>query len=88
MCKSIRNFRNVQEHEVESRFIRSKSIYFLTIKLDVLVMPLHHVSRLSSLNSEELFDIFSVVEKVQNAFEVCYGVSANTVYLKDECNVS
>jgi hypothetical protein len=51
-------------------------------------MPLRRVSRLSSLNSEELFDLFSVVEKVQNAFEVCYGVAANTVYIKDECMVS
>jgi hypothetical protein len=40
------------------------------------------------LDSEELFDLFSVVEKVQNAFEACYSVSANTVYLKDECSVS
>lgn len=52
----------------------------------VLVMPLRHVSRLSNLNSEELFDIFSVVERVQSAFEECYSVFANTVYLKDEGN--
>jgi hypothetical protein len=51
-------------------------------------MPLRFVSRLSSLNSEELFDLFSVVEKVQSAFEECYNVSANTVYLKDEGDVS
>lgn len=63
-------------------------VYFLTIKLDVLVVPLRFVSRLSSLNSEELFDLFSVVEKVQSAFEACYNVSANTVYLKDEGDVS
>lgn len=47
-------------------------------------MPLRFVSRLSSLNSEEIFDLFSVVERVQSAFEACYSVSANTVYLKDE----
>jgi diadenosine tetraphosphate (Ap4A) HIT family hydrolase len=51
-------------------------------------MPLRHVSRLSSLSSEELFDIFSVVERIQSAFEECYNVPANTVYLKDEGNVS
>lgn len=61
---------------------------YLTIKLDVLVMPLRFVSRLSSLNSEELFDLFAVVERVQSAFEACYSVSANTVYMKDEGNVS
>jgi hypothetical protein len=51
-------------------------------------MPLRLVSRLSSLNSEELFDVFSVVKRVQSAFETCYNVSANTVYLKDEGRVS
>jgi hypothetical protein len=40
------------------------------------------------LSSEELLDVFSVVERVQSAFEECYSVSANTVYLKDESNVS
>jgi hypothetical protein len=40
------------------------------------------------LNSEELFDVFSAVERVQSAFETCYNVSANTVYLKDEGTVS
>jgi hypothetical protein len=51
-------------------------------------MPLRFVSRLSSLNSEELFDLFAVVERVQSAFEACYSVSANTVYVKDEGDVS
>jgi hypothetical protein len=63
-------------------------IYFLTIKLDVLVMPLRFVSRLTSLNSEELCDLFAVVERIQSAFEACYSVSANTVYMKDEGDVS
>jgi len=51
-------------------------------------MPLRFVSRLSSLNSEELFDLFAVVERVQSAFEACYSASSNTVYMKDEGNVS
>jgi hypothetical protein len=51
-------------------------------------MPLRFVSRLSSLNSEELFDLYAVVERVQSAFEACYKVSANTVYMKDAGDVS
>jgi len=58
------------------------------LRKDVLIMPIRKVSKLSDLIDSETADIFFVVQRIQNAFEKCYSTSANTMFLKEESDVS
>ncbi|XP_069693909.1 deaminated glutathione amidase-like isoform X2 [Periplaneta americana] len=51
----------------------------------VVVIPLRNVKKLSELNTEEMCDMFSLIQRIQSAFEACYNISSNTVYFKDGC---
>ena len=49
----------------------------------VLVAPIRSAKRLQDLNSEEINDLFSVVQRVQKAIETEYEANASTIAIQD-----
>ncbi len=67
----------VIERQLIDETEKSMVLYCLTPATEgnILIIPKRHITRFEELNLEEAADLFALIQRTQDAFKRCYGLS-------------